>query len=123
MYSPISDDDRPSGRRHSVRSRNGSMGAGSVRNGVKGAVPRRRSSAATTHNSVLKVKRKRSPAKEKDAKPPLNAFDRLATYMVERQISKYDNCTLPLTLNVQTFTKTIFNTNFTNVLYSQSSHS
>lgn len=86
MYSPISDDDRPSGRRHSVRSRNGSMGAGSVRNGVKGAVPRRRSSAATTHNSVLKVKRKRSPAKEKDAKPPLNTFDRLATYMVERQI-------------------------------------
>lgn len=89
MYSPISDDDRPSARRHSIKARKDSVGTDSLRKGVKGAVQRRRSSAAASRNSVLKVKRKRSPHIVNASKPTISRFDRLATYMVDRQISEY----------------------------------
>lgn len=89
MYSPISDDDRPSARRHSIKARKDSLGADSIRKGIKGVVPRRRSSAAASRNSVLKVKRKRSPHIVNASKPAISRFDHLATYMVDRQISEH----------------------------------
>lgn len=90
MYAPLSDDDRPSARRHSIKTRKDSVGSDSI---GKGAVPRRRSSAAASRNSVLKVKVKVKVKTENsphiDASKPAGVFDRLATYMVKRQISEY----------------------------------
>lgn len=101
MYAPISDDDRPSARRHSIRARKDSVGTDSIRKGVKGAVPRRRSSAAASRNSVPKVKRTRSPPIDDISRPAVSGFDRLATYIVERQISEYRDL-LPLPSPVPT---------------------
>lgn len=91
MYAPLSDDDRPSARRHSIKARKDSVGSDSIRKGVNGVVPRRRSSAAASRNSVpkVKVKREKSPHIDNTPKPAGGVLDPLATYIVERQISEY----------------------------------
>lgn len=101
MYAPLSDDDRPSVRRHSIKARKDSVGSDSIRKGVAGAVPRRRSSATASRNSVLKVKVKVKVKREKsphidNASKPVGVFDHLATYMVERQISEYRLVTISM---------------------------
>lgn len=101
MYAPLSDDDRPSVRRHSIKARKDSVGSDSIRKGVAGAVPRRRSSATASRNSVLKVKVKVKVKREKsphidNASKPVGVFDHLATYIVERQISEYRLVTTPM---------------------------
>ncbi|CUS07378.1 unnamed protein product [Tuber aestivum] len=84
MYAPPSDDDRPSGRHHSLKGvSRGRSGTDASKKGEKGSALRRKSSAASTRRPVLG--RKKSPPSW-GIKKDLSLVDRIAAFFVENQI-------------------------------------